>query len=61
VGFLKQRELDKEEIAKRVAEFPAAPGVEGVTPLNPGFFQLERMRQSNGAKEKSKIRTELEG
>jgi hypothetical protein len=51
---LKPRELDPEAIAKRVAEFPAAKAVEGVTPLNPGFFQLERMRMSSAPKEKDK-------
>jgi hypothetical protein len=61
VGFLKPHELDAEAIAKRVAEFPEAKAVEGVTPLNPGFFKLERMRMASAPKEKSKTRTELEG
>lgn len=61
MGFLKPRDLDKAAIAQRVAEFPEAVAVEGVTPLNPGFFQLERMRRVDGAKAKSKMRTELKG
>lgn len=57
--FMEPRVIDEEEIAKQVAEFPAAPAVEGVTPLNPGFFQIERMRLAGA--EKSKTRTELKG
>lgn len=44
MAFLKPRKLDKDEIAERVAASSPAPIVEHVTPLNPGFFQLERMR-----------------
>lgn len=48
-----------EKIALRVAKFcechePGAACPEGVQPLNPGFFLLERMRASSGAKSKAK-------
>lgn len=46
-----ERKLDKEKIARAVAEFPKAPEVEGVHPLNPGFFQLERMRMASASKQ----------
>lgn len=60
MGFLKPRRLDKEAIEKRVREFPDAAEVEGVTPLNPGFFKLERMRRA-GVAVKGKTRTKLKG
>lgn len=44
-------------IAARVADHCACdcpPVAEGVTPINPGFFQLERMRQRQVADKKAR-------
>lgn len=40
----RRREPAAERIARRLAASVAAPEVEGVQPLNPGFFAVERMR-----------------
>jgi hypothetical protein len=53
--LLKPREIDSEAIETRVREFPDAPAIEGVTPLNTGFFKLERMRMA-GPQGKVKLR-----
>jgi hypothetical protein len=46
-------------IAKRVAAFCQSPAPcvpEGVQPLNPGFFELERMRYANAAERKQRVK-----
>jgi len=41
----------KDQVARRVAAFEDNPPVaEGVVPLNPGFFKLQRMRSQRPAK-----------
>lgn len=51
-----------EDVAKRVAEFvDKPPGGEGVVPLNPGFFQVQRMRTEHGAKRRAAKTTKLGG
>lgn len=49
-------------IAARVAKVKdVAPAVEGVQPLNPGFFRLERMRMQSVAKKRAKVRAKVGG
>jgi hypothetical protein len=62
----RRKPLDAKRLAKRVGEFcacdaPVTP--EGVQRLNPGFFTLERMRQSNvtATKERAKKRGKVRG
>lgn len=55
------REERAGRIAARVARFETAPATPNVTPLNPGFFHLERMKAGVGAKERGKIRERLTG
>jgi len=64
---------DNKRIAARVARFIATDSVEselldgvdgrvgGVTLLNPGFFQLERMRASTATKKRGKVRAKVRG
>lgn len=50
-------------IEKRVQKFCAGDCVsltEGV-PLNPGFFQLERMRAQSAVKSRAKVRAKVRG
>lgn len=50
---------DTERIAARVARFvDDAPRDRNVTPLNPGFFLLQRMRAA-GVKKRGKLRAKL--
>lgn len=60
-----RRQPDGKRVAARVARFvkvdvPARLS-EGVTPLNPGFFQLERMRTAGGPKKRGKVRGKVRG
>ena len=61
---------DGARIAARVKRFvkvevPERKGLVGrnevVTPLNPGFFQLERMRTAGVAKKRGKTRAKVRG
>jgi hypothetical protein len=57
-----RRKPDHAKIAARVARFAdVAPVVPHVTPLNPGFFQLERMRASSATKKRGKVRAKVRG
>jgi len=57
-----RRKPDAERIAARIARFAdKAPVVPHVTPLNPGFFQLERMRASSATKKHGKVRAKVRG
>jgi hypothetical protein len=65
MGFIRRKGPNKEAIAARVAKFvqeeaPAEANA-NVQPLNPGFFQLERMRTSSVAKARSKTAPKLKG
>ena len=50
-------------VAARVANLNVAPMayLEGVTPLNPGFFALERMRAAGAGKARGKARRKVRG
>ena len=57
-----------EVIAARIVSLgerarPAVPvrGADGVVPLNPGFFALERMRASDASKARGKLRGKVRG
>lgn len=58
-----RREPAAKRIAARVARFAdKAPEVAHVVPLNPGFFQLERMRAvGSAAKKRAKVRAKVRG
>ncbi len=58
-----RRKPDDKRVAARVARFAdKAPEVEHVVPLNPGFFQLERMRAASSAvKRRAKVRAKVRG
>ena len=70
-GALRRRQ-NPERVAKRVLAFmdevatpPERRGMVGrgevVTPLNEGFFALERMRAASAAKRRGKIRKKVRG
>ena len=50
---------DKAKIAARV--FPTPAYREGVTPLNPGFFQIEAARNEKAAKLRSEVAKRVRG
>ena len=55
-----RRKPNADRIAARVARFAdLAPVTPGVMALNPGFFQLERMRAGSITKKRSKTRAKL--
>lgn len=58
-----RRKPASERIAARVARFAdRAPEAAHVVPLNPGFFQLERMRAaSSAAKKRAKVLAKVRG
>lgn len=60
----KRRKPEQERIAARVAEFVKDDAVErvpGVTRLNAGFFQLERMRAGGLVKKRAQVRKRVVG
>lgn len=58
----KRKVPEGERIAARVARFADNPPVVlNVMALNPGFFQLERMRASASAKKRGKARKKVRG
>ncbi|MEK9725283.1 MAG: hypothetical protein VW405_17630 [Rhodospirillaceae bacterium] len=67
----RKRDVKKERIAARVAKFkdPYKPtrerqngrDVGGTTPLNAGFFKLERMRAASAARKKGAARARAKG
>jgi hypothetical protein len=62
--LLRRKAPSAERISARVAKFCAcdAPVVpEGVQPLNPGFFRLERMRSAQVTKVRAAKRGKLKG
>ena len=61
---------DAKRVAERVARLAVVPPVERkglvgerevVTPLNPGFFQLEHMRNAGLAKKRAAVRKKVRG
>lgn len=56
------RAHDIERIAERAADFvDEPPEAEGVVPLNPGFFKLQRMRGGPVAKSRGPARERIGG
>jgi hypothetical protein len=54
--------VDPVRVAARVArDVDVAPVAEGVTPLNAGFFRLQRMSARSAAKTRGKIRVKIKG
>lgn len=52
----------RERVAERVqrlADVREAPVTEGVQPLNPGYFEIERMRTQSNPKERAAMRPVL--
>ena len=54
-------ELVAGRLERRLKALPEADIPEGVQPLNPGFFLLERMRTQPGARAKQARKTKLKG
>lgn len=58
----KPRPIKAARIARRVARFvDSPPVVEGVIPVNPGFFKLQRMRSAQPAKGRAAVRQRVNG
>lgn len=56
----KRREPARDAVHRRVARFKdKPPTVQGVQPLNPGFFHLERLRAHVAAKKHGSKRVKL--
>ena len=55
----KRAKPDKGRIAARV--FPKVAYREGVTPLNPGFFQIEAARNEKAAKRRADVGKRVRG
>lgn len=57
----KHNERVAARIARVLKKMPAVEAVEGVMPLNPGFFTLERIRDTARPKKRDVIRAKING